>query len=87
MLTKITEKLILNVAHHGCTTMKMFQSRSPKTTLNSIFFPFLSYWKTDLHLVPEDFYEKNNCMEELCENHSKIFLLRLCGIPYIHKKG
>ena len=42
---KISEKLILNVAHHGRATKKIFNSRS--------------YGKTsDLHLVPEDFYEK-----------------------------
>ena len=56
---KITAKLILNVAHHGSETKKIFHSRSSKLALNGFFFTFLSYWKTsDLHLVLKDFNKK-----------------------------
>ena len=53
-LTKITAKLILNVAYHGWEKKKIFYSRSPKAALNSIFLPF--------YLT-----EKANCMKELCQ--------------------
>ena len=48
-------------------TEKIFQSRLPKTVLNSIFFTFLSYWETpEMCLVTEDFTKKN-CIKELCK--------------------
>ena len=54
---KKNTKLILNVAHNGWATKKMFHSRSPKTTIQGISFTFLSYWITwDLYLILEDFY-------------------------------
>ena len=67
LLTKITEKLILNVAHHGCVTMKMFQSRSPKTTLNSIFLSFYLIGKQIYILYQKTFMKKiivwKNCVK------------------------
>ena len=51
--------MFLNVAHHGSETMKILHSRWSKLAFNSIFFTFLSYWKTsDFYLVPEDFNKK-----------------------------
>ena len=46
---------------------KSFSSRSPKTALNSDFFPFYHTEKTsDLHLVLEAFIRKD-CVKELCK--------------------
>ena len=53
-LTKITAKLILNVAYHGWETKKFFHSRLPKTALCRIF---LTFYLT----------EKMNCIKELCQ--------------------
>ena len=51
---KLTLKLIFNIARQ-----KRFHSRLPKTMKQSIWFTFLSYWKTsDLDLILEDFYKK-----------------------------
>ena len=60
-LRKIFAKLILNVVHPTwLSDKKTFLPRLPKMVLNSnFFFTFLSYCKSlDLHLIPEDFYEK-----------------------------
>ena len=72
---KITTKLILNVAHHGCATMKMFHSRSLKTVSKCIsyLFPWKLLWKKD-------------SMKELRKNHLKIFLIKLCGILHARRK-
>ena len=53
-LTKITVKLILNVAYHGWETKKIFHSTLPKTALHGIFLLF--------YLT-----EKLNCIKELCQ--------------------
>ena len=72
---KITTKLILNVAHHGCATMKMFHSRSLKTVSKCISYLFT--WKL---------LWKKDSMKELRKNHLKIFLINLCGILHARRK-
>ena len=39
-----------------------------------------------MYLVPEDFYEKKDFMEELCKNNLKIFLIKLCRILHARIK-
>ena len=52
-------------------TKKIIHSRLPKATLIDIFFTFLSYWKTDMHLMQENFYKKES-LKECVKNHLKI---------------
>ena len=59
---------MLIVALHVWVTKKIFHSRLLKTALNSFFLTFLSYCKTsDLHPIPEDCYEKEFYIQELCK--------------------
>ena len=57
---------MLNVAHHGWLSKKIFHSRSPKTTSNDIFLPFYLNEKT---------FIKKNCIKKLEKNHLKISLI------------
>ena len=53
--TKITTRVIVNVANHGWVTRKIFHFRLSKMPLNSISFTCVSCRKTsDLHLILED---------------------------------
>ena len=65
---KITTMPILNVAHHGCVTMKMFHSRSPKMAFKGISYLFI-LWNNLFVSCTRRFLWKEDSMKELCKNH------------------
>ena len=84
-LLKITTKLILNVAHHCCATMTMFHSRSLKTAFKGISYIFI-LWNNLFLSCTRILLWKKDSMKELCKNHLKIFLIKLCGILHARRK-
>ena len=58
---------------------EMFHSRSPKTVFNGISYLFI-LWNNLFVSCTRIFLWKNDSMKELCKNHLKIFLIKLCGI-------
>ena len=78
---KVSAKLILNVAHHGCAKMKIFHFRSPKTA----FFTFLSYETTYLYLVPVYFYERKILWKNCLISWNNLFVS--CTRILLGKKG
>ena len=82
---KITVKLILNVAHHCCATMTMFHSRSLKTAFKGISYIFI-LWNNLFLSCTRILLWKKDSMKELCKNHLKIFLIKLCGILHARRK-
>ena len=76
--TKVTPKLIANVAHHTWVMIKMFHSILPETALLNDFFNLFILLK-NIRFV--------SYMKELCKNHLEIFLIKLSGIPHTRRKG
>ena len=75
--TKITAKVILNVAHHGWVGKNIFHSRLPKTALNRIF---QSFCFTEKHQIC---MHQKNCVK----NHLRVFFIKLHGILHTHRNG
>ena len=84
-LVKITKNLILNVAHHGCATMKMFHSRSPKTVFKGISYLFILLNNLFVSCTRILLWKKDS-MKELCKNYLKIFVIKLRGMLHACRK-
>ena len=67
---------------------KKIPSRSSNLALNSIFLLFYlnEKYQICIHLVPEDSNKKQIILKNCVKDHLKIFLIRLCKIPYARRK-
>ena len=67
-------------------TMKMFHSRSFKTAF--VYRRFLPFYLTEqlICILYQNTLWKKESMKELCKNHLKIFLIKLCGILHARRK-
>ena len=82
---KITTKVISNVAHLCCATMKMFHSRSLKTDFKGISYLFI-LWNNLFASCTRILLWKEDSMKELSKNDLKIFLIKLCRNLHARRK-
>ena len=66
--------------------MKMFHSRSLKTSFKGTSLPFFILWNNLFVSCTRILLWKKDSMKELCKNHLKIFLIKLCGILHARRK-
>ena len=78
--------MILNVAHHCCAAMRIFHSRSLKTAFKGISYLFI-LWNNLFVSCTRILLWKKDSMKELCKNHLKIFLIKLCRNLHARRKN
>ena len=57
--------------------------------LNGVFF-FLPFYLTEKHQICILYLKtsmEKNCMKDMCKNYLKVFLIKVCGITRIRRKG